>query len=385
MRWNTLVFPKPLWRLSLAGFVLLAGVGTNPWRLTQGTWLASSGCARAEDTTAGKEGKKVLYWKSPMDPTYISPTPGKEPAMGMDLVPVYEGEEETQQGGVVKIDPVTIQNIGVKTAVVERRSLSRVVRTVGRIDYDETKVRKITPKIGGWVEKQYVDFTGQVVRKGERLLEIYSPELVSTQEEYLRALRFREVLKGSSFGEVRTGAENLVESTRIRLLFWDITPQQIRALEEKGTISKTMTLYAPFRGVVVKKEILEGAYVKPGQDLYTIADLSHVWAYADVYEYEVPWIRPGQEAELSLTYQPGHTYKGKVVYIYPYLKNMTRTLQVRMEFPNSTDFALKPERSLSPGFESMICLTMCTSATGCTFRQTFAVKPVMVRWKLWNG
>jgi Cu(I)/Ag(I) efflux system membrane protein CusA/SilA len=127
MRWNTLVFPKPLWRLSLAGFVLLAGVGTNPWRLTQGTWLASSGCARAEDTTAGKEEKKILYWKSPMDPTYISPIPGKEPAMGMDLVPVYEGEEETQQGGMVKIDPVTIQNISVKTAVVERRSLSRVV------------------------------------------------------------------------------------------------------------------------------------------------------------------------------------------------------------------------------------------------------------------
>ncbi len=323
----------------LLGFALLGG-----WVLRVGVQEREEnpGPVQAREAPKKKE-RKILYWKSPMDPTYISPTPGKEPVMGMDLVPVYEGEEEVQEGGVVRVDPVTVQNIGVKTLVVRRRALSRVVRTVGRVDYDETRVRRITPKVGGWIEKQYVDFTGQVVEKGQPLLEIYSPELVSTQEEYLRALRFREVLRGSSFGEVRTGAENLVQSTRIRLLFWDITPQQIRALEEKGTITKTMTLYAPFRGIVLKKEVLEGEYIRPGQALYTIADLSRVWVYADVYEYEAPWIHEGQEAEMTLAYLPGQTYRGRVVYVYPYLKNKTRTLQVRMEFPNSKNLDLKPD------------------------------------------
>jgi multidrug efflux pump subunit AcrA (membrane-fusion protein) len=343
MYWNTRMFVRHWRPAAVAGFLLLNGLGAGGWWVRMGGLLGSLGPVQAAETPATeKKEKKILYWKSPMDPTYISKAPGKD-SMGMELAPVYEGEEGSQEKGVIEIDPVTIQNIGVKTATVERRPLSRVVRTVGRIDYDETKVRKITPKIGGWIEKQHVDFTGQVVKKGERLLEIYSPELVSTQEEYLRALQFREVLKGSSFGEVRTGAENLVESTRTRLLFWDITPQQIRALEEQGTVFKTMTLHAPFAGIVVKKEALEGGYVRPGQDLYTLADLSQVWVYADIYEYEASWIRPGQEAEMTLSYLPGQTYKGKVVYVYPYLKNMTRTLQIRMVFPNSKDFALKPD------------------------------------------
>jgi RND family efflux transporter MFP subunit len=326
---------------------LLAGAGAwlRMWRPPVEPEAAAAEKPRpAKPAKSQQKGeRKILYWKSPMDPTYISPVPGKEPVMGMDLVPVYEGEEEAEEGGVIRIDPVAVQNIGVRTALVKRRRLSRIVRTVGRIDYDERRVRRITPKIGGWIERQYVDFTGQVVRKGEPLLDIYSPELVSTQEEYLRALKFRNVLRGSSFGEVRTGAENLVESTRTRLLFWDITEQQIRALEEKGAITKTMSLHAPFDGIIVKKEALEGDYVKPGQNLYTIADISTVWVYADIYEYEAPWIRRGQEAEMTLSYFPGQTYRGEVVYVYPYLKNMTRTLQVRMEFPNSRDFALKPD------------------------------------------
>lgn len=344
MRWNTRMFIRHWRRVAVAGFLVLSSLGIGGWWVRrQGLLRSAEPVQAAETRSAEKQEKQILYWKSPMDPTYISPTPGKEPVMGMDLVPVYEGEEGPQEKGVVEIDPVTIQNIGVKTAIVERRPLSRVVRTVGRVDYDETKVRKITPKIGGWIEKQHVDFTGQVVKKGERLLEIYSPELVSTQEEYLRALQFRDVLKGSSFGEVRTGAEQLVESTRTRLRFWDITPQQIRALEEQGTVFKTMTLHAPFAGVIVKKEALEGGYVRPGQDLYTIADISNVWVYADIYEYEASWIRSGQEAEMTLAYLPGQTYEGTVLYVYPYLKNMTRTLQVRMAFPNSKDFDLKPD------------------------------------------
>ena len=309
-----------------------------------GVIAPGAGDSAAEEANAslGKTERKVLFWKSPMDPNFVSKSPGKDP-MGMDLVPVYEGEAAAGPPGTVKIDPVTIQNIGVKTAVVERKDLSRTVRTVGRIGYDETRVRTVSPKIGGWVERQYVNFTGQVVDRGERLLEIYSPELVSTQEEYLLALRYSERLAKSPLGEDDTGRDGLVASTEARLRYWDITEQQIRALRESGKITRTMALHAPFRGIVLKRHVLEGGSVNPGQPLYEIADISTVWVYADVYEYEAPWIRPGQAAAMRVAYRPGEEYRGRVVYVYPYLENKTRTLKVRMEFPNTKDFDLKPD------------------------------------------
>ena len=179
--------------------------------------------------------------------------------------------------------------------------------------------------------------------KGERLLEIYSPELVSTQEEYLLALRYKDRLKESPLPEVVGGSDSLLKSVETRLRYWDITDGQIKALRERGAITRTMVLHAPFRGIITERNVLEGGYAQPGQNIYTIVDLSTVWVYADIYEYEVPWLKPGQEAEMTLSYEPGVTYRGRIVYLYPYLKNMTRTLQVRMEFPNSKDFKLKPD------------------------------------------
>jgi Cu(I)/Ag(I) efflux system membrane fusion protein len=309
--------------------------------------LACPGQTHAETPTAvspadAPRKRKILYWKSPMDPTFISKEPGKDP-MGMDLVPVYEGEQPKGPPGMVKIDPVTIQNIGVKTAVVERKRLSRDIRTVGRIAYDESKVRRISPKIGGWIEEQHVNFTGQVVEKGEKLLEIYSPDLVATEQEYLTALRYRGRLKDSSLEQAITGSQGLVEAAETRLRYWNITDAQIKALRERGEITRTMVLHAPFKGVIVEKNIPEGGYLQPGQTVYEIADISTVWVYADIYEYEAPWLKLGQPATMTLAYQPGVSYRGKVVYIYPYLQNMTRTLQVRMEFPNSKSFDLKPD------------------------------------------
>ena len=315
--------------------------------LVAGAWGMRVFMTRAEKSgvtgALPAEGRKVLYWRSPMDPTFIAKAPGKDP-MGMDLVPVYEGEAAA--GGLpgeVRIDPVTIQNIGVKTVVVGRKALSREIRTVGRITYDERRVRTISPKIGGWVERQLVNFTGQMVRAGEHLLGIYSPELVSTQEEYLIALRFRQELAESDLPDAVRGSENLARAAETRLRYWDITDTQVRALRESGKITRTMALYAPFKGIVVARDVLEGGYVQPGQALYRIADISTVWVQADIYEYEAPWLRLGQQATMSLAYRPGATYAGKVVYIYPYLKNMTRTLQVRMEVANTADFALKPD------------------------------------------
>ncbi len=294
-----------------------------------------------EGASAGEE-RKILYWKSPMDPTFISKSSGKD-SMGMDLVPVYEGEQPDGPPGTVRIDPATIQNIGVTTAVVERKRLSRDIRTVGRIGYDETKVRRIAPKIGGWIEDQPVNFPGQVVRSGEPLLEIYSPELVSTQEEYLVALRYQDRLHESTLRDAMVGANDLVRSAEARLRYWNISDRQIAALRERGEITRTMVLHAPFRGIVVERMIPEGGFLQPGQTVYAIADISTVWVYADVYEYEAPWLRVGQEATMTLSYEPGVSHRGTVAYVYPYLDKKTRTLEVRMEFPNTPELDLKPD------------------------------------------
>jgi len=301
--------------------------------------------ARADEANPSAtpgEKRKILFWRSSMEPNFVSKSPGKD-SMGMDLVPVYEGEASAGPPGSVRIDPATTQEIGVKTAVVQRKRLAREIRTVGRIAYDETRVRSISPKIGGWVERQYVNFTGQIVERGAPLLEIYSPELVATQEEYLLALRYQERLSGSSLSESDTGSSDLVRSAETRLRYWDIGDRQIQALRDSGRTTRTMALHAPFKGIVLEKHVLEGGYVKAGESLYQIADISRVWVYADIYEYEAPWLKPEQEATVTLAYRPGAEYRGKVVYVYPYLKNKTRTLEVRMAFANTDDFALKPD------------------------------------------
>ncbi|RJR53115.1 MAG: efflux RND transporter periplasmic adaptor subunit [Desulfobacteraceae bacterium] len=303
--------------------------------------MAEKGKGGQDQKAGGVKEKKILYWRSSMNPNEVYDAPGKD-SMGMDLVPVYEGEEAGPPG-TVKIDPTTTQNIGVKTAEIRRRRLVREIRTVGRVAYNEKRVRRITSKIGGWVEQQHVNFEGQEVEKGEPVLEIYSPDLVSAQEEYLIALKNLQGLRSGFRKEGDGGSEALLRAAETRLRYWDITEEQIEALRERGEITRTMVLHSPFKGVVTQKKVLEGGYVTPGQDLYSIADLSVVWVYADIYEYEVPWIKVGQEAVMTLAYHPGMRYVGKVSYIYPYLKNMTRTLQVRMEFSNTEDLSLKPD------------------------------------------
>lgn len=294
----------------------------------------------APSSPAGKG--KILYYRAPMDATYISDKPGKSP-MGMDLIPVYEEEGTSQEAaGGVRINPVTVQNIGVRTELIKRRDLIREIRTIGRIDYDERKIAYINTKVGGWIEKLYADYTGKSVKKGEKLLEIYSPELVATQEEYLLALEYTEKLKESKFTEISKRADSLLESSRKRLKYWDITDEQIEELTQTRKAQKTLALHSPVEGIIIHKNALEGKYTKPGENLYRIADISRIWVYADIYEYELPWIKTGQEAEISLSYLPGKTFKGKVVYVYPYLEAKTRTVKVRIEFANP-NWDLKPE------------------------------------------
>ena len=253
-----------------------------------------------------------------------------------------EGKMQEVTPGAVQISPERQQLIGVKIGTVEMRPLEKIIRTVGRVDYDERKVVTVSPKIGGWIEDLYVDFTGRFVREGEPLLTIYSPELVSTQEEYLIALRARKDLVKSPFPEVAASGNSLAESARRRLKLWDISDDQIKALEESGQVKKTLTLHSPFSGFVLEKAAYKGMSVMPGMALFKLADLSVVWLIADIYEYELPFIRLGQQASVQLSYIPEETFTGKAIYIYPSLNPETRTAKVRFEFPNPHG-KLKPE------------------------------------------
>lgn len=264
------------------------------------------------------------------------------------------GEHQQHEGGTaamppemspdaVLLSPIRQQLAGVRTGVVQVKDLEATVRTVGIIEYDERKLARIHTKIEGWIEEIFADFTGKFVKKGDPLFTVYSPELVATQEEYLLALKAKRYLEGSPVQEVAQSGYSLLEAARRRLLLWDITEEQIQELERAGKPKKSLTLYSPIDGIVVKKEAYKGIFVKPEMELYTIADLSTIWVYADIYEYELPLLREGQEATVSLSYYPGQVFKGKVVYIYPYLKGKTRTIRIRFEFPNTPDWKLKPE------------------------------------------
>jgi len=282
--------------------------------------------------------RKVKYWQAPMNPDYKSDKPGKSP-MGMDLIPVYEDEDG---GGQITINPRITQNIGVKTETVKKRKLTYEIRTNGRLTYDERRIHHVHTKYGGWIEELYVDFTGQRVEKGDEVMAIYSPELVSTQEEFLLALKYKESLKDNPFPEIREGAERLLASTRKRLELFDVPEHQIHDLIQTRQAKKALHIHSPMSGFVIKKNAEHGRYVESGTPLYMIADLSNVWVLADIYEYELPWVKLGQKAEMSLPYFPGKKFTGKVTYIDPFLDPETRTLKVRMDFKNP-GLELKPD------------------------------------------
>ena len=326
-----------LWTCGMHPEVILEEPGQCPKCGMNLVPVKNSGAA-VEQAVKNKGKRKILYWQAPMNPTEIYDKPGKS-KMGMDLVPVYE--DEVNAGSAVKVDPTTVQNMGVRMALVEKRDFSRMIRTVGKIGYNEEKIYAVSARISGWIEKLKVNYTGEQVRKGQELLEIYSPELVTTQQEYLLALKNRKQLAGSKFSSIREGAENLVRASRQRLAYWDIPESAIRRLEESGEVRKTLALEAPHSGVVIQKNADEGQYVKAGMTLYHIADLSTVWVDVSIYDNEAPWVTVGAKARMTLSYLPGKTFEGRVNYIYPYLDEKARDVKVRLEFTNP-DIELKP-------------------------------------------
>ena len=289
-----------------------------------------------------------------MHPNYISDKPGNCPICGMKLVPfnkevspqptgnTAEGRGNDGGDAGVKIDPTTVQNMGVTTALVEERILAKEIRTSAMIENNETSVYIVNTKIMGYIEKLYVDFTGQSVKKGQPLLSIYSPDLVSTQEEYLQARGYAQGLSGGS-QVAQAGAQDLVESAKRRLRNWDISEAQIDSLAQRGIPQKSMVIYASSSGVVLEKMVIAGQNVTPGMPLYKIADLSKVWAMANIYQEDIAYVKVGMNAEVELSSIPGKLFKGKVQFISPVLDETSKTAQIRIEIPNTPDYLIKPQ------------------------------------------
>lgn len=279
------------------------------------------------------EGEKdILYWVAPMDPNYRRDEPGKSP-MGMDLIPVYADADEG--GSDVSISPVVVQNLGVRTEVVRVGTLPRLIDTVGYIDHDESKVSHIHLRVSGWIEKLSVKSAGERVKKGQRLFNLYSPDLVNAQEEFLRALN--------------SGNQGLIEASRDRLNALGISRREITQLEKKRKVRQSIAVYAPQDGVVSELPVREGMYAKPAMNVMTLADLSSVWLIAEVFERQAAWVHVGDKAEVTLPYLPGQVWRGEVEYIYPSLDPKTRTLLVRLRFDN-------PEESLKPNMYARVKL-----------------------------
>lgn len=256
-------------------------------------------------------------------------------------------EKPFEEPPVVEIPLEKQQFIGVKTTTVQMKSVQKSLATVGRIEYDEKKLATINSKVEGWIEKLYVDYTGKYINRGEPLAEIYSPELLATQQEFINLLKWKKSAElRTTNTELKSmltkDTDSIIEAAKQRLRLWDITDEQIRKIEETGKPMRTLTLYSPVSGFVVQKAVFQGMRIMPGEKLLDVADMSTVWVIADVYEYQLPLIDIGQEAEITLSYLPGRIFKSKIEFVYPSLSSDTRTAKIRFSLPNN-DHSLKPQ------------------------------------------
>ena len=270
----------------------------------------------------------------------------EERAQGHDHAAMTAGGDELRP---VSLDPESARRIGVTYATATRQSFARFVSTVGNVTYDETRLVNVNPKIEGWVEKLYVDFTGAPVRRGQPLLAVYSPMLVAAQEELILARRLADEAAAGGGERAMVNARDLLASARRRLSYWDVPEAQIRRIEETGTPQKTLVLNAPASGIVVEKMVVEGARIMPGMDLYRIADLSRVWVEGEVFEKDLSLVRLGQTARVSFEAYPGEVFVGPITYVYPTVDVASRTGRVRVELAN-------PDLRLRPGMYAKVDL-----------------------------
>jgi Cu(I)/Ag(I) efflux system membrane fusion protein len=281
-----------------------------------------------------KKQRKIKYWRAPMNPNYISDKPGKSP-MGMDLIPVYEDEEPAESG--IRVSQDFLQNYAVRTAVVEEGSIPTVIRTIGVLTYNDKNIAFVNTKFEGWLEKPKVNYIGERVRKGDVLFEVYSPQLVTTQEDYLATMDYLAKLSsGGAYPDAVARAKSLLEAARERLRYWDITDDQIAELGRSRRIKRTMEIVSPVSGIVTEKmgDTLEGMRLMPGMNVYKIADLSTVWAEIEIFEYQVQHVQLGQTAQITVDAFPGRKWTGKIIYIDPTINERTRTLKADVEIHN---------------------------------------------------
>ncbi len=327
--------------LTLISGIVIGGL-TAYWLVNQQIQTMSQDEAAITEQT--KEQQRPLFYRNPMNPDITTSMPTKD-NMGMDYIPVYAEDNmamDMAQTGTVKIDPVTVQNMGVRTSLATTTALSHEIRAMGRVAYDEEHITRLHPKTEGWIEKLFIDKTGTSVKAGTMLLSIYSPQLVTSAQEYLLALKSLKTLENSPFEDISFGAKQMAKSARERLEFLDVPEHQIHDLEQTGIIKKNIHIHSPFNGVVINIGAREGQYVSPETELYMLADLSKVWVFADVFESDLPWVSVGDTVEMTLTGIPGKIFKGTLSYIYPYAEVKTRTIKVRLVFDNE-DLLLKPD------------------------------------------
>ncbi|HWB84442.1 MAG TPA: efflux RND transporter periplasmic adaptor subunit [Bryobacteraceae bacterium] len=325
--------------------------------------------ARHSPATA-QLGKDVYY--CPMHKNYHSDKPGNCPICSMKLVKLENTNAPAATDVAAKSEPSSMpmnmpsgggpatggvsndnaifvppekqQLIGMHSVPAEMGTLTKDIRIVGKVSYDERRLTHIHSKVSGYIEDVFADSVGKSVSAGEPLFTIYSPDLVATEQDYLLALRSRDLLKASTVASAAQGSENLIAAARERLRLWDVTDQEISSLETEGKVKRAIAVYSPVSGVVMERAAYHhGTFVDPSKDLFTIVDFSHVWVLGEVYETDLPFVRTGQAAEIELPYSGGvRKIRGRVNFIYPFLDPKTRTVQARMEFPNS-DLSLKPE------------------------------------------
>ncbi|MGA9624630.1 MAG: efflux RND transporter periplasmic adaptor subunit, partial [Bryobacteraceae bacterium] len=336
--------------LLLLGAAVPVALIWNPWRWSWADALTAhlragpaAGPVQNQATAPANppQQRKIKYWRAPMNPNYISDKPGKSP-MGMDLIPVYEDAQPQETG--IRVDPNFLQNFAVRTVKAETGSIPVDIRTVGLLNYNDKNLAFINTKFDGWIEKAYVNYVGESVNRGQVLFEIYSPELVTTEQDYLSALEYVRKLSEGAEPDAVARARSLLDATRGRLRYWDITEGQIDELQRSGKITRRLQVVSPVAGVVVSKmsDSLEGVKLAPGMNVYKIADLSTIWASVEVYEDQLRYVEPGRLADITVDAFPNRHWSGKVIYLDPTVNQQTRTLNAYVQIPNG-DYKLRPQ------------------------------------------
>ncbi|MDA2926295.1 efflux RND transporter periplasmic adaptor subunit [Acidobacteria bacterium AH-259-G07] len=334
---------------------IFAGALAYFWSQAAASWLRETFTGEHQLVPVKAEHRDIKYWTCTMHPSVRMKEPGTCPICAMDLVPVTKtspatsgnvstnsGEQIAADQSTFTVDPRRQQLINVHTTPVEVRPLEKVIRTVAILELDETRIQHVRTKIKGWINEVFVNYTLQHVEKGDPLFSIYSPELVATQDEYLLALRTAEDLSSSPFAHVSDGARSLFQATHRRLQLFDITEKQIQDLEKTGEVQKYLIIHSPVTGHVTERNAFANMYVTPETNVYTIADYSRIWAQVEIYENDIPHVWKGQLVVMTTAAYPGRIFRGRVAYLYPHLNEKTRTMRVRLEFPNR-DLKLKPE------------------------------------------